>query len=45
MGLASKFKLDVSQLDVTTAYLNGKIDTEIYMEKPELLAEILERIF
>ena len=44
MGLAAKFKLNVSQLDVTTAYLNRKIDTEIYMEKPEFLEEILKRI-
>ena len=45
MGLAAKFKLNVSQLDVTTAYLNGKIDTEIYMEKPEFLEEMLKRIY
>lgn len=37
MALAAKFDLHISQLDVETAYLNGKIDTEIFMEKPELL--------
>jgi len=44
MALAAKYDLKVSQLDVETAYLNGKIDTKIYMEKPELLREILQKI-
>jgi hypothetical protein len=31
-------------VDVTSAYLNGKIDTEVFMEKPALLKEMLQRI-
>lgn len=44
MSLAAKFNLNVSQLDVTTAYLNGIIDTDIFMETPKFLNEMLERI-
>lgn len=44
MALAARFDLRVSQLDIETAYLNGTIDTEILMEKPELLHEMLERM-
>ena len=44
MALAVRFNMNVSQLDITTAYLNGKIDTEIYMGIPELLEEMLRRI-
>jgi len=44
MALSAKYDLKVSQLDVKTAYLNEKIDIEVYMEKPELLHETLERI-
>jgi hypothetical protein len=44
MALAAKYNLKISQLDVTSAYLNGKIDTEVFMEKPALLQEMLQRI-
>jgi len=41
VALATRFDLNISQLDVETAYLNRRIDTEIFMEKPELLYEML----
>jgi hypothetical protein len=44
VALAAKYNLKISQLDVTSAYLNGKIDTEVFMEKPALLKEMLQRI-
>lgn len=45
MALAARYNLQrISQLDVETAYLNGKIDTEVYMEKPDLLRESIEKI-
>jgi len=44
MALTAKYDLKVSQLDVEMTYLNGKIDTKVYMKKPELLHEISERI-
>ena len=30
--IINKYDLDVCQMDVKTAFLNGKIDDEIYME-------------
>lgn len=44
IGLAIRHDMDILQLDITTAYLNSKLDEELYMEKPGLLEEILERI-
>lgn len=44
LALAVKHNMSVHQMDVTTAYLNGKIDTDIYMEMPNMFEEILERI-
>ena len=34
----------VHQLDVLTAYLNGSLNEKVYMEKPEMLEEILQKI-
>ncbi|CAK9796138.1 Retrovirus-related Pol polyprotein from transposon TNT 1-94 [Anthophora quadrimaculata] len=36
--------MTVEQMDVTSAYLNGTLPKEIYMEKPELLSECLKVI-
>lgn len=44
MALATKFNLRISQFDVETTYLNGKIDTKVFREQPELLGEMLRRI-
>ena len=33
--LASIYKLIVYQMDVKTAFINGDLDDEVYMEKPE----------
>lgn len=41
MALAAESDMTVHQIDVTTAYLNGTLDEEIYMEFPELLEESL----
>ena len=35
ISITNKFDLEVCQLDVKTAFLNGTIDEEIYMEIPE----------
>lgn len=44
MALSSKFNLNVTQLDVTTAYLYGDIDVKLYMELPELFRETVDTI-
>ena len=35
LAIINKYDLDVCQMDVKTAFLNGKIDDKIYMEIPE----------
>jgi hypothetical protein len=40
MAIAAQYNLIVHQLDFVTAYLNGDIDEEIYMELPEGINEI-----
>ena len=35
LAIAALWNLEVHQIDVTTAFLNGGLDEEIYMEKPE----------
>ena len=44
MALAAKQGLKISQLDIENDYLNGPIDTEVYMETPEMLSEMLQRL-
>ncbi|GJQ75230.1 hypothetical protein Trydic_g9830 [Trypoxylus dichotomus] len=40
-ALADRFGMQIRQLDVTSAYLNGTLEEEIYMEPPSQLREIL----
>jgi hypothetical protein len=35
LTLAAVWDYEIHQMDVTTAFLNGKIDVEVYMEQPE----------
>ena len=35
LAIASLWNLEVHQMDVTTAFLNGDLNEEIYMEQPE----------
>ena len=39
ISLAASNGLELHQLDVTTAFLNGKLDEEVYMKQPEGLVE------
>jgi len=43
-ALAVQHRMEMHQLDVTTAYLNGTVDEEIYMEIPEFLKKFLSEI-
>lgn len=44
VALAANCGMTIRQLDVTTAYLNGVIEEEIFMETPRYLKEALETI-
>ncbi|GBM64627.1 Retrovirus-related Pol polyprotein from transposon TNT 1-94 [Araneus ventricosus] len=43
-ALSAKLGTEIHQFDVTTAYLNGTLDEEIFMECPAYFKEILEQI-
>jgi len=42
VALALQYGMSIHQLDVTTAYLNGKIQESIHMEPPNHIIEFLE---
>ncbi|XP_018398526.1 PREDICTED: uncharacterized mitochondrial protein AtMg00810-like [Cyphomyrmex costatus] len=44
MAIAVERDMHIAQIDVTTAYLNGVMDTDVYMEKPEMLTQMIKRI-
>lgn len=35
LALAARFDLEVHQIDIKSAYLNGNLDEELYMDQPE----------
>jgi Reverse transcriptase (RNA-dependent DNA polymerase) len=35
ISLAAKYDLELDQMDVATAYLNGKLEEEIYLQPPD----------
>ena len=42
-ALSAEYGLEIHQMDVVTAYLNGELE-DVFMEVPEALSDILERI-
>jgi len=44
MALAVRYKMKIHQLDIVTAYLNGFLNEEVFMEKPKMLKKILLEI-
>ena len=43
-ALAAEYNLEIHHMDVVTAYLNGELEEEVYMEVPEQLSEVLDQI-
>jgi Reverse transcriptase (RNA-dependent DNA polymerase) len=35
LALAARFDLEVHQIDIKSAYLNGNVDEELYTDQPE----------
>ncbi|KMQ91544.1 reverse transcriptase [Lasius niger] len=44
MAIVACKRMFIRQYDVKTAYLNGTLEKEVYMEVPSLMDEILRRI-
>ncbi|KMQ86502.1 rna-dependent dna polymerase [Lasius niger] len=44
IALAAQLDMEIHHIDVTTAYLNGVLQEEIYMELPPHLTSVLERL-
>lgn len=44
VAVAVQRNMKIEQLDITTAYLNGDLEEEVFMEAPEYLEDILEHI-
>ena len=43
-SLAARLGLELRQFDITTAYLNGNLTEDVYMEPPKHIEEVLEEI-
>jgi len=43
-SLAARLDLELRQFDITTAYLNGNLTEDVYMEPPKHIEEVLEEI-
>lgn len=44
MAVLVEFDLDIQQIDIITAYLNGHLEKEVIMEVPEMLREMPVKI-
>lgn len=44
VALAAQFNMEIHHVDVTTAYLNGVLQEEIFIELPLYLTDVLERL-
>ena len=44
LALAARYDLEVQMIDVKGAYLNGKLDEEIYMKQPEGFTDGTDRV-
>lgn len=44
LALAAELGMKIRQFNVVTAYLNGNLEEDVFMEIPEMLPEMFERI-
>lgn len=44
LSLAAQLDLNISQMDAVTAYLNGTLKEEVYMEQPEMFSDGSEKV-
>jgi len=45
VALASQLGMHIRHLDITSAYLNGDIDEELFVEPPQYLEDALRSIY
>ncbi|CAK1597413.1 unnamed protein product [Parnassius mnemosyne] len=43
-AISAELGLDIHHMDVVTAYLNGRLEEEVYMNLPEQLSAVLDKI-
>lgn len=43
-AVSAELGLDIHQMDVVTAYLNGSLDEEVFMEVPDQLCDVLDKV-
>lgn len=43
-ALSAEYGLEIHQMDVVTAYLNGSLEEEVFMEIPDQLYEVLDKV-
>lgn len=43
-AISAELGLEIHQMDVVTAYLNGELEDNVYMEETEQLSDILNKI-
>lgn len=44
MALSVELNLEVHQLDINTAYLNGRLNEEVYMQIPKVVKDSLHML-
>lgn len=43
-AIAAEMELEIHQMNIVTAYLHGKLEEEVFMEVPDQLQEVLNKV-